>query len=43
MIIITPTIKDLGYYHAKLSLKSLIVGDLQQTYLNIIVKDPNPP
>jgi hypothetical protein len=43
MIIIKPTLKDIGKYHATLSLKSLVVGDVQQTYLDIVVKDPNPP
>jgi hypothetical protein len=43
MIIITPSLKDIGKYHATLSLNSLVVGDVQQTYLNIVVKDPIPP
>jgi hypothetical protein len=42
MIIMTPTFKDIGYYHSTLSLKSKIMGDLQKTYLNILVKDPRP-
>jgi len=42
MIIMTPALKDIGYYHSTLSLKSKIMGDLQKTYLNILVKDPRP-
>lgn len=43
MIIMNPTIKDLGVYNASLTLKSLIAGDEQYTSINIVVKDPNPP
>jgi len=42
LITFFPLMKDLGEYHASLTLKNLIIGDEKETSIKILVKDPTP-